>query len=286
MRLRKSLKMTQVQLSQDICTQSTISMIEKGEIKPGLDILYLISIKLNKPISYFANLLLDKDYSYKYSIVQEIEEQTTMQNYQLVYSITERELSYKQTDEWFFSVLKWNYYLSSYKTGIITIDTTILELKKLLEDTKNIVLEKDFLKERIYNTLAFLYATKKNFEFAMFYYNKIDINKDFSATPRLNQEIYYLRIIYNKSKTYYDMGDLLCSQELILLGIRKSIKLENMSFLGNFYYYLGLIQERLNAPISEISTSFQNAYYFFKILERTPYIEIIENKKSEYLNLN
>lgn len=283
LKLRKSLNLTQLQLSKDICTQATISMIEKGEMRPGLDILYLISLKLEKPLSYFANILLNDNYFYVQTIVTEIEALTTGQNYKLVYKIIKRELSYEQTDEWFHIFLKWNFYLSSYYLKLLSIEETIIELKKLVENTNNVILRKDFLDERIFNTIAFLYATNNNFEFALFYYNKINIDKNFLKSPRLSQEVYYLRIIYNKAKTYYDMKDFQSSYDLIQMGLKKSIELENISLIGNFYYYLGQIQEKLNFPTSEISSNFKNAHFFFKLLNRTVYVKIIEDEKSSYI---
>lgn len=281
MKLRKSLKITQAQLSKDICSQATISMIEKGKIIPGLDILYLIALKLNISLSYFANIMLNENYSYTNSIVIQIEALTTEHNYNLVYKIVKRELSFEQKDKWYNIFLKWTYYLSSYKLNHLSIEMTLIKLKTLVEDTSNnTILRKDFLDEKIYNTIAILFATNNNYERALFYYNKINLNKNFATPPRLNQEIYYLRITYNKAKTYYDMKNYEHAKDLIQTGIEKSIKLENISLIGNFYYYLGQVQEKLSYPISEVQVSFKKAYFFFKLLNRTSYLEIIENKKN------
>ncbi|WP_170061465.1 helix-turn-helix domain-containing protein [Rummeliibacillus pycnus] len=286
MRLRKEKNLTQKELAEEICTQATISMIEKGAIKPGLDILYLISLKLDKPISYFANIMLNEDYPLINSIVQELESLTISHNYQLIYSIIKRELSFKPKDKWYEIFLHWHYFLSAYYLNFISIDIAIERLTNLLNNEHNSILKKDFLYDRICNSIAILYSTNKNYEKALSFYNKINLNINDTMSPRLNHQVYKLRIIYNKAKTLYDMNSLEESKKQIELGIKCSINLENMSFLGSFYYYLGLIQEKLNDKSEDISHSFNKAYFFFNILDRKMYKEIMEKEHRVFLNFD
>lgn len=285
-RLRKQLHLTQAQLCANICTQATISMIEKDEIKPRLEILFLLSIKLNKSISHFANILIDENYDYKLSIENEIEYLTTQQNYELVYEIVKRELSFSDPTSWYPLFLKWNFYLSSYETKRMSIDDCIANLKYLLKMNKEMILKKDYLMDRIYNTIAYLHSMKNEFEKANFYYNKINIEKHFEnvhQSPRINTPIYYIRVLYNKAKTQYDMKEYDSSLQLLTRGIELSIQYENMSFLGNFYYYIGLIEEKRQSPFSVIAENYRKAYNFFDILGRTSYMDIIKKEKAKYL---
>lgn len=96
--LRKKMNLTQKKLSYGICTQPTISMIERGEIIPGLDILVPISLKLGKPITYFTDILLITDYEYIHKFVYDIEELTIRQEFKTVYGIVKAELSQKNKD--------------------------------------------------------------------------------------------------------------------------------------------------------------------------------------------
>ncbi|UTH13255.1 helix-turn-helix domain-containing protein [Macrococcus equipercicus] len=50
---RKEVKMTQSELAKDICTQSQVSRIEKNEIMPSSETLFLIANKLNVSMDYF-----------------------------------------------------------------------------------------------------------------------------------------------------------------------------------------------------------------------------------------
>lgn len=50
---RKELKMTQADLAKNICTQSQVSRIEKNEIMPSSETLFLIANKLNVSMDFF-----------------------------------------------------------------------------------------------------------------------------------------------------------------------------------------------------------------------------------------
>lgn len=281
-RIRKSEKITQKQLCEGICTQPTISMIEKGEVIPGVDILASIAMKLNVPITYFTEMLLTDDLKYKKQLINELEELTINQQFEKVYRITSLELQNKVIDKWFEAFLKWQYYLSCYYLKKIPIESTISNIKNLIHSIPNHILNKDFLSARIYNTIAFLYATKKEYSVAMFYYNKINL-KIFKESPRLNVNIYQLRILYNKTKTLYDMEKYEDAVNNAKQGIKISIQQENMSIIGNFYYYIGQCYEKLEESPDIIKEVYQKALFFFELLERTLYVDIIKQEKSIFL---
>lgn len=280
--LRKKMNLTQKSLSNGICTQPTISMIERGEIIPGLDILIPISIKLGKPITYFIDILLITDYEYIRKFVYDIEELTIRQEFKTVYDIVKTELSKKNKDRWFEIFLKWQYYLSSYKIGNIEIHETISKLKKLVKNPDSI-LNKDYLCFKIYNTIAFLYAIKEDYPNSLLFYNKINFNIPPSYAPRLNQNIYQLRIIYNKSKTLYDMRNYEDAIKNCKEGIEKSIQYENMSIIGNFFYYLGLCYEKKNMKKEQIPLLYKKALFFFELLNREIYSNILKKEKQDFL---
>lgn len=282
-RIRKELKMTQIQLSQGICTQPTVSMIEKGEAQPGLEILIAISIKLKKPITHFINLLLMSNYTYVQVLIAELEELATNQRYDKVYAIVSKELYKKPEDYWFQAFLKWQYYISAYFLEKNTLEETLQELILLVQTTDNLILSREFLEDRIHNTIALLYSTRKDYRLALFYYDKINLGKNNSDTPRLNRDIYRLRVMYNKTKTLYDMGDYKKSVEHCKAGIKKSVELENMSFIGNFHYYTGQCYEKLNMDKDQIKDCYKNALFFFQLLDRKAYVEIIKKEKQIYL---
>lgn len=285
-RLRKLANLTQKELCDNICTQPTISKIEKGEIIPGIEILDALSIKLQVPTTYLIDILLTNDHTYTHKLMNEIEELTLNQKFETVYKIILNELEKTPTDPWFQAFLKWQYYLSSYHLKKTDFVEVIENLKAILSSTPKKTLNSNSLKDRILNTIGVLYASKGEHKTALFYYNKIiSINKNsLSDSPRLDPKINQLRVIYNKTKTLYDMKRY---EDAILSckdGINRSIELENMSLIGNFYYYLAQCYEQQNAGKEQISTCYKRAQFFFELLNRELYIEIIKTGKFKFLN--
>lgn len=280
---RKEMNMTQCKLSENICTQATISMIEKNEILPGLEILYAISIKLKKPLSFFLNVMQDEKYFHTNTIVNEIEKLTTSHQYNKVYKIVVRELTYKTNNQWYLAFLTWQKIWCKYQLKYIHVDQAIYELKNLLKNNEENILMKNFLDDRIYNTIAILYAIAKKYDNAFLYFKKIKIPQNFHDSPRLSQNIYLIRVKYNIAKTYFDKKDFREAKVCIEEGIKLSLQMENMSFIGNFYYYDGLIKENLNYSFEEISDSYKRAEFFFKILNRDKYLIILKKEKCNYL---
>ncbi|MGE7908372.1 helix-turn-helix domain-containing protein [Lysinibacillus xylanilyticus] len=282
---RKEKKMTQKELSNNICTQPTISMIERGEITPSLEILTKISKKLDLKLEYFTDFLIYKNPAYIRKFTQKIDNLTVNQNYNTALKLIETELNNNTLTDFepiFKAYLMWVKVLCLYNMGKKDIHKTINEIKNILELIKNFP-NSNFLSIRIYNSIALLYSINKDFNKALFYYNKIDFIQTLEDTSRLNNEVYILRILYNKIKTLYDMGNYNESIDCCNIGIQKSIELENMSSLGNFFYYLGQNYEKMQYPHEDISKCYHNSLFIFGILNRENYISAIKSNKKTFL---
>lgn len=280
--LRIEMSLTQKQLCEGICTQPAISMIEKGTIIPNLEVLFQISIKLHQPLEYFTDMLFLGHPLYVNKFINDLEELTLKQDFKKVHAIVTHELKKNTHEDWFIIFLNWQGLLSSYHIGLISIDDAIIKLKGLINSHPKIKLQRKFLDLRILNTIAFLYALKKDYKNSILYFSKINTNRPWIVHPRLNESIYLLRIHYNKVKTLYDSGEyevaILSCQE----GIELSVKLENMSVIGNFYYYLGQCYEKLEKDRIDISLMYQKALFFYELLNRELYSKILKNDKSEF----
>lgn len=283
--IRKSLKMTQKQLSEGICTQPAISMIEKGEILPSIDTIYYLSLRLKKPFTYFLNILFTNNHSQISDLVNYFENLTARHEYQRIYDVITKEID-GTIDPWLNHFLQWQVNLSSYKLKKITYDEVINNLKELLLPKYSIILDKDFLKERICNTIAFIYATNKNYIAASVYYDKINLDLVDDTSPKMFMDIYLLRVIYNKSKTLYDMNSYKEAIDLLIKGIERSIKLENMSFLGHFNYYLAKCYENTDEKKELIDKHYKEAGFFFKLLKNDLYFQIVSNEKKELFSID
>lgn len=283
--LRKELGISQKLLCEDICTQPTISLIERGEMLPGLDIIYKISLKLKKPLSYFLNIMFENNYEYVHEMIVYIEEQSLSQRFDIVYEMVAKELEQvsEKNNPWFYHFLQWQHTLCLFYLKKINSTATTIKLKALLARESNLILSKDFLRERILNSLAFIYALEKNYDLSIYYYEKIDFTETYSSSPRLDPKIYRLRVLYNKAKTLYDMKRYSEATQVIDEGIETSLKLENMSLLGNFYYYKGQCCEKTEESFDEASFCYKQALFFFSLLKRELYTDLVKKQKGRFL---
>lgn len=62
-----------------------------------------------------------------------------------------------------------------------------------------------------------------------------------------------------------------------------SIKLSDMSILGQLHYQKAQILEELKQPAAAIRESYEKARFFFDLLGLDYYKKILETKKSQYL---
>ncbi|MDX5475043.1 MAG: helix-turn-helix transcriptional regulator [Bacillaceae bacterium] len=283
---RKLLKMTQIDLCQDICSQSAISQIEKGSVLPNLDTLYAISLRLRVPVNYFINLLIDENFEEINKVVIDLERKLSKHLYQETYLISNKQLEQKnpQKQSWYYFYLFWINRYSAHKIGNMDAHKCLIELKGLLVPQYELILRKNLLDYRILNTIAVIYASIGDSKLANYYYNKI-LSKPYSSNSSLRQnpDIYLLQTMYNKVKTLYDTNNFDNAILIIEQGIQKSKELENVSFVGHFYYYLGLCYEKTNKEFNEISDCFQKAYYHFEFLDKRGYLDVLRNLKSQYL---
>ncbi|MCT8138451.1 helix-turn-helix domain-containing protein [Anaerobacillus sp. CMMVII] len=271
------------ELAKGICTQPAISKIEKGEVCPQLDTLYMLALKLKVPLSYFINILLFENKDYIDQTVTYIEELTSRHQYQEAYHLVKAELKTKNQDPWFHSYLTWQQYYNGYQLNYYHADECLDDLKKLLKN-QTIIMER-FLDLKIINTIGTIYSNLGKYKESLFYYEKIlsNYNGKYINPILESKNIYILRVIYNKAKTLYDAGDYQVAVETVKEGIRLSIKNHNMSLLGQLYYYQGQCYEKMTYNRDEIKHSYQQSLYFFELLENYTYVEIIKKLKKEFL---
>ncbi|WP_026690431.1 helix-turn-helix domain-containing protein [Alteribacter aurantiacus] len=284
-KLRKQHFLSQRQLAEGICTQSAVSQIERGQIAPGVDTLYHLATRLHVPMDYFIQVMLEEDMEEHEALITTIEHLSSEQKFEALYHL----LCEKMTEErmacfWMSSYLKWHYHLAAYQTKRVTIEETIRLLKTLHDENKTTVQSKGNLYDRILNSIAYLLATNQQYKESLYYYDKILKNDQRSSSvTSVAPDIFTIRVMYNKSKTLYDMGRVEDSLATIETGIEKSLEKENMSLLGQFYYYKGQCFETLDAGEEDIRECYQKALFFFELLNKKLYSQLIWKHKGDYL---
>ncbi|MGD6849056.1 helix-turn-helix domain-containing protein [Rossellomorea aquimaris] len=286
-RLRKQNSMTQNDLAQGVCTQAALSLIERGQTKPTLETIFFISLKLNKPISYFLQYLLDDNVEYINRTVSFIENLAIKQRFNDVHQLTQKELRPMENNNrtWFEQYLRWMNVISSYRLKRENYQMTVSLLKDLLKEEYFLINQKGFLHFKILNSLALIHGENDNLTSSLMYYNKALKSEFKEVTPSLlrQPEIYRLRILYNKAKTLYDLKKYQEALETVVQGIKESKENENISMLGNFYYYQGQCYEKMNGDCSSIKEAYRNAEFIYGFLGNDTYLNIVRELKKGYL---
>lgn len=281
-KLRKLRNITQQQLCKDVCSQATISLIEKGKMLPGIDILLLLSLKLNIPVTHFTDIIYLENNNLEKDLLNQVETLLSYMEYEKIYDLANNELDSETENNWYQYYFKWLYYLSGYHTKKVTIDEALLQITKLLHETPDYELNKNYLLARIQNSLAVLYSLKKEHSMSMFYYNKIDLNI-LDSNVLFDSNTFKLKVIFNKVKTTYDMEFYKDAIEIAKSGIAESVKTEKITYIGNFYYYLGQCYEKLGYSEEEIKYQYKRAEIFLEILGREALLKILRELKGHWL---
>ncbi|WP_018922684.1 helix-turn-helix domain-containing protein [Salsuginibacillus kocurii] len=287
-RLRKEKGLTQAALAANLCTQPAISQIEKGEVLPSLDTLELIASRLGESTHYFLNLLKYDNPDYIELTINSIERAISQQAHETVYEIAKTELTMNtSTSTWYMLWVEWHYVFSSYRLNKLSAQETTHKLLPLLQKVKSNHVYDEGLDVKILNSLAIVCSNDNNVEKSLDYFDEALglIHPREIIPPTRNLSIYQIRVLFNKVKTLFYVEQ--PEYELILREIEKGIRLckehENMSLLGQFFYYKGLCLEKLERSCEEISRSYKQALYFFELLEKEVYINIIKERKAAYV---
>ncbi|QWC22511.1 helix-turn-helix domain-containing protein [Bacillus haikouensis] len=286
-RLRKQNAMTQKELAQDVCTQAALSLIERGQTTPALETIFFLSLKLNKPISHFLQYVLDDNVEYINETVLFIENLAYEQRFHDIHRLTQKELRTMESRDrtWFEQYLRWMNAISSYRLKRADYPSTVSLLKDLLKEEYTLLNHKGFLHFKILNSLALIHGENDNLTSSLLYYNKALKGDWKEAMPSLlrQPEIYRLRILYNKAKTLYDMKKYDEALATVIQGINESRENENISMLGNFYYYQGQCYEQMNEDRAIIEEAYRNSEFIYGFLGKENYLKIIRWKKRSYL---
>ncbi|WP_240793339.1 helix-turn-helix domain-containing protein [Psychrobacillus vulpis] len=279
-KLRAELGMSQKELANNICTQSTISRIEAGEVYPAIDTLLKIALKLQVPIEYFIEMLFHKNVLESESLIKNIEFHLKEHNYKKVISIINKNDINKE-NIWLNFYLEYMLHTAHYALKIITPEECISNLKKILNYSNPTTIQFRFLHIKINNAIANVYAQNGESFKSLYHYDKIlkeHIHKNYS-----DYKIYetLITVLFNKCKVLYDINDIEAALETANQGIKKSKETCFFILAGQFLYYKGQCLEKMNAPFIEIQEVYMQALFIFEFLELPFYIKAIkENKKS------
>ncbi|MCM3617904.1 helix-turn-helix transcriptional regulator [Sutcliffiella horikoshii] len=282
-RLRKQQLLSQKELSDGICCQTTISSIEKGRALPSIDILYFIALRLNVTIDYFFQNNYQNNQTYISDTIISIEEYVKSKKYHEVHEITklERKLSKaRDLGRMFNQFIDWHFFRSAQLIGLISWEECVEQLKLLLlSKERNKV---HFQNLRIKNVIANVYAENGDYKEALKHYTDIlNVNIKLEAYRRFKLKVYF-----NLSKLYFYENLYEQSIEVAERGIKLSQELEDISMLGNLYIQASQSMLKLkDYESSNIQVYLDNAKFVFQMTNNQKCLEFIGNLEKQVAEL-
>ncbi|CAG9621193.1 helix-turn-helix domain-containing protein [Sutcliffiella rhizosphaerae] len=278
-RLRKQQLLSQKELADGICCQTTISSIEKGRALPSIDILYFISLRLNVTVDYFLQHNYQSYQLYVSETMDGIEDLLKRKNYSEIYEITKLERKLRKNRDlgsMFNQFIDWHYYRAAQLLGLISWKDSVEQLTLLVQSKEiNKVQYQDL---KIKNVLANVYSENGETEKALEYYNEI-----LMANIKLESyRRFKLKVYFNLSKLYFYEEDYEESIQVAEKGIKLSIELQDISMLGNLYIQSAQSMILLKKEDAErIKTNLQNAKFIFTLTNKAKSLEFVEQLEEQ-----
>lgn len=223
---RKSLGITQNELSRDICTQSQISKIEKNEIIPSSEILFQISKKLNVSMDFF--------FDYEDKVNSKIRGKKICEDYLLKreYRVLLDFVSCQYTASLSDLEIKYYTWIKVVCIGYVKNDYTycIDALNNIIEEYKHV--EDYELNANIFNSLSNFYFKKNEVDLAQEnLFKAMSIITTYNVTGNIQNKVYY-----NVSRQLYMREKYTESLNYANLGIEKAIANDNNTILEYLIY--------------------------------------------------
>ncbi|WP_214847286.1 helix-turn-helix domain-containing protein [Exiguobacterium sp. s193] len=276
-RLRKKHNLTQKDLANGICSQAEISKIESGTHSPTVELLFLISKKLQVPFSAFFDHA-----NYRESFHQlddELLKKFRNNEFKEIYEIVNAKLQSTYIEEEIILLLQYYSSISAHRLQKIDYRTCIVVLRQLSEKYSSTFYSPSMI-IRIKSAIANLYSENKSYTHSRKVYEEL-IELDFESNELLLDRI---RILYNFSKTLLQLKESEYALNIVEEAIQQSLRFKDMSLLGQLYYQQGLCLESLNKNKELIKQSYFKASIFFDLLNMNEYRQITLKYKSDFLN--
>ena len=272
--LRKSLGMSQVELSKGICTQSQISIIEKGEGYPLASTLYLISQKLGVDINYFYEVASTPKVDYVKEVTLQLKQARREMKYDIIRDIVKAEKNNP-----LFREIRKNKQLLLWHQGICEYEVSKnTELaKKLLFEAIQLTHSSDkVFNEReieIYSAIAVIHFNDYENDKVIELYDMVFPHLE--RIPYLQDVTIMTRILYNRAKALSRLSRFEESNHSCKQAIDWCLKTDNMYLFGELHYHTGYNYEMLDHFITALRYM-ENAKKIFELRledKHVPYIE-------------
>ncbi|WP_082196973.1 helix-turn-helix domain-containing protein [Bacillus sp. FJAT-27916] len=281
--LRKSLKLSQEELAEGICTQAQISKIEKGDVFPYANTLYLISKKLGVDVNYFFEIGSTPRIDYVNEVIRQLRLARRSWNFEdieRIISLEEKNPLFTQNNRnlqmilWHKAIYQHAVYEDSEKAREILWDA----INKTHTNDK-IWSEREI---ELLITIGSIYADEgrqheslETLLQALEHIKQVVFISDNTILPRL---------CYNLARVYAKDGNFEESIFYCKMGIKHCLEKDNLYPLGELHYHLCFNYEKIGRYQDALST-LDKAATIFELIEDYNYLPLLEDGRKNLLKL-
>ncbi|MFS8189032.1 helix-turn-helix domain-containing protein [Rossellomorea marisflavi] len=280
--LRKEMTLTQGELAEGICTQASISLIEKGELDPNATILYQIAKKLGVDVNYFFHIGSTPRLDY----IEEVKKQLRALriNYkfeglkEMIRSEEKNPLFYN--DPHIMQYMLWHKSIYSFEVekDYPKAVSIIEEALALMPNQKRAYTE---LELELFMSLGGYEHRSNRYEQAIDYFNKVEIalcEKKRIVSDKTIQS----RLYYHLARAHTRLGHYVQSISLANKGIQWNIQYEQLYLMPVLHYQIAYNYELMN-QFEKALEYLDYSLQLFEFYPDNPGGEFVRGKRAEYV---
>jgi len=281
--LRKSLKLSQEELAKGICTQAQISKIEKGDVYPYANTLYLISQKLGVDVNYFFEIGLTPRIDY----VNEVFRQLRLARRSLQFEEMERIIKLEERNPLFIQnnrhlqMILWHKGLCEHALHKNTEDGIKILWKAIdLTHTNNKVWTEREIEVLI--AIGSIYIEEGRTEEATDIF--LGALENLENLVFISDNTIIPRLYYNLARVYgmldsYEESNYYCKK-----GVKYCLAKDNLYPLGELHYQISYNYEKMG-QLNDALSYLDKAGIIFELLEDHNYLPMLKEGREKLLHL-
>lgn len=266
------MNLTQIELADDICTQNTISKIEKHNIAPTVNILIKICLKLNLTLNDVFSDFSSKTSAKEDSALDVLEKDTLLKDTSDVaerLSSLEGKLSDNDMKQYELITGVLDYWKGNFDASLFTLD-------KVLQYTKS-------ADDDIYTLLAYLfkgldYLGQEHNDRAQYYFQMISNACDEDVELKNANELEILFICKTLAGSFAEMQSYQTSFDFSQRGLKFANEKHVSYFLDELNYFAALSIKDDKSKKADYETFNNLAYYLAKVNENSDLLKKIDHK--------
>lgn len=266
------MNLTQIELADDICTQNTISKIEKHNIAPTVNILIKICLKLNLTLNDVFSDFSSKTSAKEDSALDVLEKDTLLKDTSDVaerLSSLEGKLSDNDMKQYELITGVLDYWKGNFDASLFTLD-------KVLQYTKS-------ANDDIYTLLAYLfkgldYLGQEHDDRAQYYFQMISSACDEDVELKNANELEILFICKTLAGSFAEMQSYQTSFDFSQRGLKFANEKHVSYFLDELNYFAALSIKDDKSKKADYETFNNLAYYLAKVNENSDLLKKIDHK--------